>query len=158
MSFVLDGSTEQSRGEETTMTNVCSEERLQCFINSCFVADLYLQTFFFNRDLDRDWMFDLRWIGRTAWSVERPRGLHGLPTPNPGRIVQTVVGLPVSLSETRPVWDCHVGLPRNGQGWLTGSQLIGIYGSPLCRVWVFQKYTLEWFDGLGSGPPGSERL
>ena len=23
-------------------------------------------------------------------------------------------------TQTRPVWDCQPGLPRNGQGWLTG--------------------------------------
>ena len=115
-----------------------------------------------------------------AWQSSRPPAAHGRavarPGPKsrappstapPGRPLFSGLGrwgdpqrllAPSDQSQTRPVWDCHVGLPRNGQGWLTGSQLIGIYGSPLCRVWVFQKYTLEWFDGLGSGPPGSERL
>ena len=30
-----------------------------------------------------------------------------------------------SLTQTRPVWDCQHGLPRNGQGWWCQS-----YGSP----------------------------
>ena len=49
------------------------------------------------------------------------------------------------LSQTRLVWDCHVGLPRNGRsGWLTGGQLIGspmeclglyaLYLDPPCQV------------------------
>ena len=31
------------------------------------------------------------------------------------------------MTQTRPVWDCQDGLPRNGQGWLTGGQWGGIY-------------------------------
>ena len=34
-------------------------------------------------------------------------------------------------TQTRPRRDCQSGLPRNGQGWCRGGQLIGIYGSPM---------------------------
>ena len=48
-------------------------------------------------------------------------------------------------AQTRPVWDCQFGLPRNGQGWLNRGQWGGspmavplvVFGKPhlikLCR-------------------------
>ena len=39
-------------------------------------------------------------------------------------------------------WDCH--RCRSGQGWCQGSQLIGIYGSPISRVW-------DWFGSFVGG-------
>ena len=37
----------------------------------------------------------------------------------------------MSVSQTRPVWDCQDGLPRNGQGGVFGGSMIGQYASPM---------------------------
>ena len=42
----------------------------------------------------------------------------------------------MSCAQTRPVWDCQDGLPRNGQGWFIWGLGRHLWQSPTGRVWA----------------------